>query len=119
MLGVDHCSISLAVLAFPQTQPRTFPGVQGQSQGQHQAWLWVRLAGGASSSTGCCPGAAAMVHLPRNTPAVSCSSMELKQALFTLTAAFKGKIQVDFEAVEFTDQFGFLQVCGVELWASE
>lgn len=45
--------------------------------------------------------------------------MELKQALFTLTAAFKGKIQVDFEAVEFTDQFGFLQVCGVELWASE
>lgn len=56
---------------------------------------------------------------PWNTPAVSCSSMELKQALFTLTAAFKGKIQVDFEAVEFTDQFGFLQVCGVELWASE
>lgn len=56
---------------------------------------------------------------PGNTPAVSCSSLELKQALFTLTTALKGKIQVDFEVVEFTHQFGFLRVCGIELWASE
>lgn len=48
MLGADQCSINLltacaracpalpeqAVLSFPQTQPRTFPRVEGKSQAQ-------------------------------------------------------------------------------------
>lgn len=54
---------------------------------------------------------------PGNTPAVSCSLLQLKHALITSIAAIKGKIEVDFEVVEFTHQFCF-QVCGIELWAS-
>lgn len=141
LLGVNQHSISLltacararpalpeqALLSFPQTQPRTFPCVEGQSQAQ-------LLSGCCSQGRSCKPGSGLdwqKEHLllpsdcsdgvpdPGNTPAVSCSSLELKQALFTLTTALKGKIKVDFEVVEFTHQFGFLHVCGIELWAPE
>lgn len=143
-LGADQCSISLltacaracpalpeqAVLSFPQTQPRTFPRVEGQSQAQLLSGAAHR-AGAASLALDYTDRRSQQEHwvLPRdcsngvpdpgNTPAVSCSSLELKQALFTLITALKGKIKVDFEVVEFTHQFGFLRVCGIELWASE
>lgn len=120
--------------SFPQTQPRTFRCVKGRSQVQLlsgwlltgqglQASVWIRLTKGASKNIilrGCCQGIAVRVYLtPVKTPAVSCSLLELKHALFTLTTALKGKIKIDFEVVEFTHWFCFLQVCGIELWASE
>lgn len=133
-----HCTSSphgnSLCYSFPQTQSSTFQCVKCKSQVQLlggwlltgqglQAWVWIRLTKGASKSIifrGCCQGIAVMVYLtPVNTPAVSCSLLELKHALFALTTALKGKIKVDFEVVEFTHWFCFPQVCGIELWASE
>lgn len=91
---------------------------------QVRGWVWVRLTKGATKSItfrGCCQGIAVMVYLTLlNTPAVSCSLLELKHALFTLTTALKGKIKVDFEVVEFTHWFLFSSSLRcTELWASE
>lgn len=89
----------------------------GAAHGQElQAWLWTRLTEGALAAAQWLQW---WCTWPREHTAVSCSSLELKQALFTLTTALKGKIKADFEVVEFTHQFGFLQVCGIELWAPE
>lgn len=136
VLGVGHCSITVLTACArahpalpeqavpPSHKPRPGHCHGCKARAKHSCCRgcravsglhWQEEAAGASLSQGlqgCCAW-------PGNTPAVSCSSLELKQPLFTLTTALKGKIQVDFEVVEFTHQLGFLWVCGIELWASE
>lgn len=120
-----QCSQEQPVLLIPTDPVQYIPLCEMQEPSRAPRWVaalrsgcepdsgldWQKELLRSWQSRGCCRGIAVMVCLPPlNTPAVSCSSLELKHALFTLTTALNGEIKVDFEVVEFTHQFCFLQL---------